>query len=82
MSAAAHLIHGSSDDRFKITYAVKQIEKSEIERVNYCSADYEETAKIYPTDKLKLGWNILDNGEEVFYIPNSALGLWISKGRL
>ena len=82
MSAAAHLIHGSSDDRFKITYAVKQIEKSEIERVNYCSADYEEMAKVYPPDKLKLGWNILDNGEEVFYIPNPALGLWISKGRL
>mgnify|MGYP001291720778 CR=1 FL=1 len=81
MSAAAHLIHGSSDGRFKITYAVDKITKEEIEQVNYSAADYNEMARKYPIDKLKTGWNIID-GEEIYYIPNPALGLWIEKGRL
>jgi nickel-dependent lactate racemase len=81
MSAAAHLIHGSSDGRFKITYAVDKISQEEIEQVNYSAADYNEMAKKYPVDTLKTGWNIID-GEEIYYIPNPALGLWIEKGRL
>lgn len=81
MSAAAHLIHGSSDGRFKITYAVDKITKEEIEQVNYSAADYNEMARKYAIDKLKTGWNIID-GEEIYYIPNPALGLWIEKGRL
>jgi nickel-dependent lactate racemase len=79
MGVAAHLIHSSSDNRFKITYAVKNITKEEIESVNFCSADYDEMVKIYNPNRLKYGWNILENGKEVFYIPNPALGLWIDK---
>lgn len=82
MSAAAHLIHGSSDDRFKITYAVKEIDKKDIEAVNYISADCDEMLKLYPPDELKLGWNTLKGGEEIFFIPNPALGLWIAEERL
>ena len=78
MSAAAHLIHGSSDDRFTITYAVKNITKEEIEDVGYQSADYEEMIKKYNPDKLTLGYNNVD-GEEIYYVPNPALGLWIDK---
>ena len=81
MSAAAHLIHGSSDGRFKITYAVDKISKEEVKQVNYCAADFNEMVKLYPYQKLKTGWNIL-NDEEIYYIPNPALGLWIEKGRL
>ena len=47
MGAAAHLIHGSSDGRFTITYAVKNISKEEIESVGFCAADYDEAAKRY-----------------------------------
>ena len=35
LSAAAHLIHGSSEGRFKIIYCPGKISKEEIERVNY-----------------------------------------------
>ena len=80
MGAAAHLIHGSSDGRFKITYAVKDISRSEIEGVGFDSADYDEIAKRYDPAKLRYGYNDAD-GEEIFYIPNPALGLWIDKAR-
>jgi hypothetical protein len=82
MGVAAHLIHGSSDGRFSITYSVKKISREEIEKVNYRSADFEDTIKKYPFYTFKPGWNILENGEEIFYIPNPALGLWIWRNRL
>lgn len=78
MGAAAHLIHGSSDDRFSITYAVKNIAREEIEGVGFNSADYDEVIKKYDPDKLSYGYNTVD-GEEIYYIPNPALGLWINK---
>lgn len=78
MGAAAHLIHGSSDGRFTITYAVKNITKEEIASVGFNAADYYETAQKYNPDKLKYGYNTVD-GEEIYYIPNPALGLWINR---
>lgn len=81
MGAAAHLIHSSSDGRFKITYAVKNITKEEIEGVHFNYASYEEMAELYQLEKLQYGWNTLPNGEEIYFIPNPALGLWIDKNR-
>ena len=81
MGVAAHLIHGSSDGRFSITYAVKKIPRSEIEAVGFRAADYDETAAKYDPAALKYGWNDV-GGEEVYYIPNPALGLWIDRARL
>lgn len=78
MGAAAHLIHGSSDDRFSITYAVKDITQKEIADVGFIPADYDELAKKYDPEELAYGYNIVD-GEEVYFIPNPALGLWINK---
>ncbi len=79
MGAAAHLIHGSSDGRFSITYAVKNISKEEIEGVGFIAADYDEMAKRYDPEKLSYGYNTLPDGEEIYFIPNPALGLWINK---
>lgn len=79
MGAAAHLIHGSSDGRFTITYAVKEITKEEIEGVGFRAADYGETVKRYDPEKLQYGYNTLPGGEEIYYIPNPALGLWIDR---
>lgn len=81
MGAAAHLIHGSSDGRFTVTYAVKNITREEIESVGFQSADYDEMAKRYDPEKLQYGYNTLPDGEEVYFIPNPALGLWINKER-
>ena len=80
MSAAAHLIHGSSDGRFNITYCVDKISKEEIEGVGYKSADYRDVVTKYNPDELATGYNIIDD-EEVYYIPNPALGLWIDRER-
>ena len=79
MGAAAHLIHGSSDGRFRITYAVKNISKEEIESVGFAAADYDEMAQRYDPSKLQYGYNTLPDGEEIYFIPNPALGLWINK---
>ncbi len=79
MGAAAHLIHGSSDDRFTITYAVKNITKEEVEGVGFQAADYDEMARRYNPETLQYGYNTLPDGEEIYYIPNPALGLWINK---
>ncbi len=79
MGAAAHLIHGSSDGRFSITYAVKNITKEEIASVGFNAADYDETIKRYDPAKLHYGYNTMPDGEEIYFIPNPALGLWINK---
>ncbi|HOS19154.1 MAG TPA: lactate racemase domain-containing protein [Clostridia bacterium] len=81
MGAAAHLIHGSSDGRFSITYAVKNISRAEIEGVHFMSADCGELMRRYDPEKLAYGYNTLPDGEEIYFIPNPALGLWIDRGR-
>ncbi len=79
MGAAAHLIHGSSDGRFTITYAVKNITQEEVRSVGFEAADYDETAKRYDPETLRYGYNTLPDGEEIYFIPNPALGLWINR---
>ena len=82
MGAAAHLIHGSSDGRFSITYCVKGITKEEVEGVGFTAADYDEMAAKYDPEKLKYGYNTVETAEgreEIYFIPNPALGLWINK---
>ena len=81
LSAAAHLIHGSSEDRFSITYCPGNLSKEEIESVNYRYADLKEMMDKYNPEKLKDGFNTLPDGEEIFYISNPALGLWAFKDK-
>lgn len=75
LSVAAHLIHGSSDDRFSITYCTKEIGKEEVEGVNFKYIPYDEITKKYDPAVLTDGFHQID-GEEIFYISNPALGLW------
>ncbi len=81
LSAAAHLIHGSSEGRFSITYCPGHISKEEMEGVNFGYGVLSETMKRYDPKKLKEGVNRMPDGEEVFYISNPALGLWAHKDR-
>ncbi len=80
LSAAAHLIHGSSEGRFNITYCPGNLTQQEIESVNFKYANLDEMTKRYDPSVLKDGMNIV-NGEEIFYISNPALGLWAYKER-
>jgi nickel-dependent lactate racemase len=81
MSVSAHLIHSSSEGRFKITYAVKSMTEQEIKNVHFNAARYDDMVKIYDPKTLKPGWNHTASGEKIYYIPNPALGLWIDKNR-
>jgi len=81
LAAAAHLIHGSSENRFKITYCPGHITKEEIENVNFNYASLDRMIKKYNPEKLKDGFNTLPDGEEIFYISNPGLGLWSYKNR-
>lgn len=82
LSAAAHLIHGSSEGRFSITYCPGHLTREEIESVNFRYHDLNEMTGKYNPEKLRDGYNTMGNGEEIFYISNPALGLWTSRERL
>ena len=81
LSAAAHLIHGSSEERFSITYCPGFLTRKEIESVNFRYAVLADVQKRYDPSKLKNGFNTLPDGEEIFYISNPALGLWAYRER-
>jgi len=80
LSAAAHLIHGSSEGRFTIRYCPGHLTKQEIESVHFEYGDLAQYAAKYNPAVLKDGWNVVD-GEEIFYISNPGLGLWAYEGR-
>jgi nickel-dependent lactate racemase len=80
LSAAAHLIHGSSEGRFTITYCPGHLSREQIESVNFKYADLNKMMNKYDPKKLKDGFNTVD-GEEIYYISNPAMGLWAYKER-
>ena len=81
LGAAAHLIHGSSEGRFNITYAPGHLTRREIEGVGFGYADLQPMLERYQPEILQDGWNTLPDGEEIYYISNPALGLWAYKER-
>ncbi len=80
LSAAAHLIHGSSEGRFKITYCPGKLTQKEIESVNFEYADLPQMLTRYDPHKLKEGFNDID-GQSIYFVCNPALGLWATKTR-
>jgi nickel-dependent lactate racemase len=80
LSAAAHLIHGSSEGRFTIRYCPGHLTREEIEGVHFEYGDLTEYTAKYDPEKLADGWNVVD-GEEIFYVSNPGLGLWAYRGR-
>jgi len=71
LSAAAHLIHGSADGRFSITYAAPLLGKEAVEGVGYQYMDWEDAITQYNPETLQPGFN-----GDTYFIPNPALGLW------
>ena len=82
LSAAAHLIHGSSEGRFRITYCPGKLSREEIEAVGYQYSDLTAMRAKYDPRQLNNGWNEMPDGERIFYIDNPALGLWAHRQRL
>jgi nickel-dependent lactate racemase len=82
LSAAAHLIHGSSEGRFSITYCPGHLTQKEIEGVNFKYADLNVMINKYNPYRLKDGFYKLADGEEFYLISNPAVGLWSVKKNL
>ena len=82
LSAAAHLIHGSSENRFRVTYCPGHLTRAQIEGVGYQFGDLPQMLQTHNPRELAEGWNIMPNGERFYYISNPALGLWAYEGRL
>ena len=80
LSAAAHLIHGSTEGRFRVTYCPGHLTQEQIESVNFRYADLARMVAKYDPKKLKDGFNTV-GGERIFYISNPALGLWSTRAR-
>ena len=80
LSAAAHLIHGSSEGRFTITYCPGYLTAPEVEGVNFRHGHLDKMMQRYNPARLVDGYNDVE-GEEVFYVSNPALGLWAHRGR-
>ncbi|MEN6324064.1 MAG: lactate racemase domain-containing protein [Proteiniphilum sp.] len=85
LGAAAHLIHGSSEGRFSITYCPgkepENLTRQEIESVGFQWGDIDEAMRKYDISRLKEGFNTLPDGEEIYYISSPALGLWAYRER-
>jgi nickel-dependent lactate racemase len=75
-SAAAHLVHGSHENRFEVVWAAGKLSREEIASVNYTPGDINELLKRYDVDTLEDGWHTDTDGSEFYYIQNPALGLW------
>ena len=81
LSAAAHLIHGSSEGRFSITYAPGHLTRQEVEQAGFRHGDLTALLKRYDIARLRDGMNRLPDGETFYYISNPAVGLWAYRGR-
>jgi len=79
--ATAHLLHGSSEGRFKITYAPGHLSRADIEQVHFQYADLGETLKRYPIDKLQEGFNDI-GGDRIYFIPTPSAGLWATREKV
>lgn len=82
LSAAAHLIHGSTEDRFTVTYCPGGLSQSEVEGVGYLFGEWEAMAERFPVADLEDGWNHNSAEGEFYFIRNPALGLWAHRSRL
>lgn len=80
LSAAAHLIHGSSEGRFRIVYCPGGLSRDEITHAGFEYGDLAEMTRRYDPAKLAEGWNTVA-GEEVYYLGHPASGLWGTRER-
>jgi hypothetical protein len=80
LGAAAHLIHASSEGRFKIIWCPGELSRQEIESVGFEYGDLNAMKARYDFDKLQHGYNTV-NGEKIFFVANPGLGLWAHRSR-
>ena len=77
LSAAAHLMHGTSENQFEIVYAPGKLSREETESVRYSYANHVEMTALYQPEGRTDGWHVDANGDEFYYISDPGLGLWM-----
>jgi nickel-dependent lactate racemase len=80
--ATAHLMHGSTEGRFKVTYAPGHLTQTEIDGVNFSHADIRDAIARYQPDQCQPGWNTTADGERFYFIPTPSAGLWATREKL
>ena len=80
--ATAHLMHGTSEGRFTITYAPGHLSREDVEGVSFQYADIEDTQTRYPIGQLTEGFNQMPDGEQIYFIPTPSAGLWSTREKL
>ena len=80
LGVAAHLIHGSSEGRFDITYCPGGLSASQTERLGYRYDEADAVRRRYRLHDLRPGYNRMTEGEPLFFVPNPATGLWVAPG--
>lgn len=75
-SAAAHLVHGSHENRFEVVYAAGKLSDEEISGVNYTPGNLTALQQRYDVDRLTDGWHRDIDGSEFYFVRNPSLGLW------
>lgn len=81
LGVAAHLIHGSSENRFRIVYCTEHLGEKEITGVGYEYMSLKDASGLYRPESCNDGWNVLPDGERFYYISNPGLGLWSVRDR-
>lgn len=81
LGAAAHLIHGSSEGRFRIVWSPGGLSRTDIESAGYEYRSPHDTSSLYDPESLQHGFNNV-GGQEIFFIANPGLGLWSTREKL
>jgi hypothetical protein len=79
LSTAAHLMHASPEDRFRVEYCTNKLSATELESVGYFHGDPEAAIREYQMESIQDGWNTSANGERFYFIRNAGLGLWMHR---
>ena len=81
LSAAAHLIHRSSEQRFTIRWCPVNQAKKRLKVFAIAYGDLKTMLARYDVRKVRQGHNRID-GEEIFFLANPGSGLWACRDKL
>lgn len=77
LGTAAHLIHGTSENRFEVIYAPGEMQPEEIESVGYQYGEWRALTERYKCSQITNGWHQTDDEEEFYFVSDPGLGLWM-----